>query len=142
MKTAQELRAGNVIMVGSDPLVVVKAEYTKSGRSTAVVKMKFKNLLTDTPSETIYGAGDKFEVVILEKKEATYSYFADPMYICMDEEFNQYEVEAENEAEAEELGWHYEDHAYSGEVYSIKVDEQEEDEQEEEDQRKPKNVHN
>ncbi|MFM2440892.1 MAG: hypothetical protein RLZZ349_619, partial [Pseudomonadota bacterium] len=28
MKTAQELRAGNVIMVGSDPLVVVKAEYT------------------------------------------------------------------------------------------------------------------
>ena len=52
MKTAQELRAGNVIMVGSDPLVVVKAEYTKSGRSTAVVKMKFKNLLTNTQSET------------------------------------------------------------------------------------------
>ncbi|MDR2001345.1 MAG: elongation factor P, partial [Zoogloeaceae bacterium] len=27
MKTAQELRAGNVIMVGNDPLVVQKAEY-------------------------------------------------------------------------------------------------------------------
>jgi hypothetical protein len=40
-----------------------------------------------------------------------------------------YEVEADNEAEAEALGWHYEDHAYSGEVYSIKVDEQEEDEE-------------
>ena len=40
-----------------------------------------------------------------------------------------YEVEAENEAEAEELGWHYEDYAFSGEVYSIKVDEQEEDEE-------------
>ena len=38
-----------------------------------------------------------------------------------------YEVEAENEAEAEELGWHYEDYAFSGEVYSIKVDEQEEE---------------
>ena len=36
----------------------------------------------------------------------------------------QYEVEAENEAEAEEQGWHYEDYAYSGEVYSIEVDEQ------------------
>ena len=95
MKTAQELRAGNVIMVGSDPLVVVKAEYTKSGRSTAVVKMKFKNLLTDTPSETIYGAGDKFEVVILEKKEATYSYFADPSYVFMDADYNQYDVDAE-----------------------------------------------
>jgi hypothetical protein len=39
-----------------------------------------------------------------------------------------YEVEAENEAEAEELGWHYEDYAFSGEVYSINVTEQEEDE--------------
>jgi hypothetical protein len=43
-----------------------------------------------------------------------------------------YEVEADNEAEAEEQGWHYEDHAYSGEVYSIKVDEKEEDEEEDE----------
>ena len=64
MKTAQELRAGNVIMIGTDPMVVVKAEYNKSGRTTAVVKMKFKNLLTDAPSETIYGAGDKFEVIV------------------------------------------------------------------------------
>jgi hypothetical protein len=39
-----------------------------------------------------------------------------------------YEVEAENEAEAEELGWHYEDYAFTGEVYSIKVEEQEEEE--------------
>lgn len=45
-------------------------------------------------------------------------------------EYN-YEVEAENEQEAEELGWHYEDYAFSGEVYSIAVDkhwEAEEDE--------------
>jgi len=41
-----------------------------------------------------------------------------------------YEVEADNEAEAEELGWHYEDYAFSGEVYSIDVDEQPEPEQE------------
>ena len=95
MKTAQELRAGNVIMVDGTPLVVVKAEYNKSGRSTAVVKMKFKNLLTDAPSETIYGAGDKFDVIVLEKKEATYSYFADPSYVFMDTEYNQYDVDAE-----------------------------------------------
>lgn len=95
MKIAQDLRVGNVIMVGTDPLVIVKAEYNKSGRSTAVVKMKFKNLLTDTPSETIYGAQDKFEVVVLEKKEVTYSYFADPTYVFMDKEYNQVDVDAE-----------------------------------------------
>lgn len=95
MKTAQELRAGNVIMIDGTPLVVVKAEYNKSGRSTAVVKMKFKNLLTEAPSEAIYGAGDKFDVIILEKKEVTYSYFADPTYVFMDAEYNQYDVDAE-----------------------------------------------
>jgi elongation factor P len=46
-------------------------------------------------SETIYGAGDKFDVIVLEKKEATYSYFADPTYVFMDAEYNQYDVDAE-----------------------------------------------
>ena len=39
---------------------------------------------------------DKMDQVILEKKECTYSYFADPMYVWMDADFNQYEVENEN----------------------------------------------
>lgn len=95
MKTAQELRAGNVIMVDGAPLVVVKAEYNKSGRNSAVVKMKFKNLLSEAPSETVYNAGDKFDVIVLEKKEVTYSYFADPTYVFMDGDYNQYDVDAE-----------------------------------------------
>ena len=100
MKTAQELRAGNVFMVGNDPMVVLKAEYSKSGRNASVVKMKMKNLLTDSPSETVYRADDKFEVIQLDRKEVTYSYFADPMYVFMDAEYNQYEIEAEYLADA------------------------------------------
>ena len=100
MKTAQELRSGNVIMVGSDPLVVQKSEYNKSGRNAAVVKMKLKNLLTGAPSESVYKADDKFEVVQLDRKEVTYSYFADPMYVFMDADYEQYEVEAENMTDA------------------------------------------
>jgi elongation factor P len=100
MKTAQEVRAGNVIMIGNDPMVVLKAEYNKSGRNSAVVKMKMKNLLTEAPNESIYRADDKFDVVVLEKKEVTYSYFADPLYVFMDSEYNQFEVEAENMEDA------------------------------------------
>jgi elongation factor P len=100
MKTAQELRVGNVFMVGNDPMVVLKAEYSKSGRNSSVVKMKFKNLLTESPSEAVYKADDKFDVVILEKKDVTYSYFADPMYVFMDAEYNQYEIEAETMTDA------------------------------------------
>ncbi len=100
MKTAQELRSGNVIMVGNDPLVVQKAEYSKSGRNASVVKMKLKNLLSGAASEAVYKADDKFDVVTLERKEATYSYYADPMYVFMDGEYNQFEVEAENMTDA------------------------------------------
>ena len=100
MKIAQELRSGNVIMVGGQPLVVQKTEYNKAGRNAAVVKMKLKNLLSGNPSEAVYKADDKFEVVVLEKKEASYSYFADPMYVFMDADYNQFEVEAENMTDA------------------------------------------
>ncbi|MDR2112662.1 MAG: elongation factor P [Candidatus Accumulibacter sp.] len=95
MKTAQELRAGNVFMVGNDAMVVLKAEYSKSGRNVSVVKMKMKNLLTGAPGETVYRADDKFDTVQLDRKEVTYSYFADPMYVFMDAEYNQYEIEAD-----------------------------------------------
>lgn len=100
MKTAQELRSGNVIMVGNDPLVVQKTEYNKSGRNAAVVKMKLKNLLNGSASESVYKADDKFDIVLLERKEVSFSYFGDPMYVFMDDEYNQYEVEAENMTDA------------------------------------------
>jgi elongation factor P len=96
MKIAQEVRAGNVIMIGSNPMVVQKAEFSKSGRNASVVKMKLRNLLSGSGTETVYRAYEKFDVIQLERKEVTYSYIADPMYVFMDEEFNQYEVEKQN----------------------------------------------
>ena len=66
MKLAQEVRAGNVIMVGKDPMVVQKAEFNKSGRNAAVVKMKLKNLLNGSGTETVYKADEKFELLMLD----------------------------------------------------------------------------
>ena len=100
MKTAQELRTGNVIMIGKDPMVVQKAEYNKSGRNAAVVKMKLKSLLSNSGTETVYRADEKFELLVLDRREVTYSYFAEPMYVFMDAEYNQYEVEAESMGDA------------------------------------------
>jgi elongation factor P len=100
MKIAQEIRAGNVIMVGKDPMVVQKAEFSKSGRNASVVKMKLKNLLSGSGTETIYRADEKFDVIQLERKEVSYSYFADPLYVFMDQEYHQHEVEADNLGDA------------------------------------------
>lgn len=100
MILAQELRAGNVIMIGKDPMVVQRAEYNKGGRNAAVMKLKLKNLLTGSATEVVYKADEKLENIILERKEVTYSYFSDPMYVFMDAEYNQYEVEAGNMGDA------------------------------------------
>ncbi len=100
MITAMEVRAGNVIMVGKDPMVVQRAEYNKGGRNAAVMRMKLKNLLTGGASEVVYKADEKLENIVLERKEATYSYFSDPMYVFMDGEYNQHEVEKDNMGDA------------------------------------------
>ena len=96
MKTAHELRTGNVFMLEGQPMVVLKADYNKSGRNAAVVKMKYKNLLTNSGSESVFKADEKFESLVLDRREVSYSYFADPMYVFMDAEYNQFEVESES----------------------------------------------
>ena len=79
MKLAQEIRAGNVIMLNGNPMVVQKAEYNKSGRNAAVVKMKLKNLHSDAGTETVFRADDRLEDVVLERKACTYSCFHDQL---------------------------------------------------------------
>ena len=100
MKIAQEFRAGNVIMHGKDPMVVLKTEYSRGGRNSATVRMKLKSLLSNSGTEVVFKADDKMDQIVLDKKECTYSYFADPMYAFMDAEYNQFEVEAENMGDA------------------------------------------
>ena len=124
MKTAQEVRVGNVVMVGKDPLVVLKAEFNKSGRNASVVKMKLRNILSGSTSETVYRADEKFDMVQLERKEVTYSYYADPSYVFMDEEFHQVEVDKENLGDALnylEDGMQVEVVLYEGRPISVEI---------------------
>ncbi|HYB50964.1 MAG TPA: elongation factor P [Burkholderiaceae bacterium] len=100
MKTAQEIRAGNVVMHGKDPMIVLRAEYSRGGRNAATVRLKLRGLLSNTGTEVVFRADDKVEQVMLDHKECTYSYFADPMYVFMDSEYNQYEVEVGNMGDA------------------------------------------
>ena len=100
MKVAQEIRAGNVIMHGKDPMVVLKTEYSRGGRNSATVRMKLKSLLSNSGTEVVFKADDKMDQIVLDKKDCTYTYVADPMYVFMDAEYNQFEVEAENMGDA------------------------------------------
>ena len=88
MKFAKEIRVGNIIMVEDKPFIVLRSDVNGSSRTGFTYKWKMKNLLTNAPLENVFRGDDKFDVVVLDKKPVTYSYFADPLYVFMDEEYN------------------------------------------------------
>jgi elongation factor P len=100
MKPAKEVRVGNIIMVDSKPMIVLRSDVNGSSRTGFTYKWKLKNLLTNSPMENVFRGDDKFDVIVLDKKPVTYSYFADPLYVFMDADFNQYEVDGENMGDA------------------------------------------
>jgi elongation factor P len=100
MKPAKEVRVGNIVMIDSKPFILLRSDVNGSSRTGFTYKWKMKNLLTSAPLENVFRGDDKFDVVVLEKKEVTYSYFADPLYVFMDADYNQYEIEAENMGDA------------------------------------------
>jgi elongation factor P len=100
MKPAKEIRVGNIIMVDSKPMIVLRSDVNGSSRTGFTYKWKMKNLLTNTPMENVFRGDDKFDVVVLDKKPVTYSYFADPLYVFMDADYEQYEIEEENLGDA------------------------------------------
>jgi len=124
MKFAKEVRVGNIIMVGSEPFIVLRSDVNGSSRTGFTYKWKMKNLLTNSPLENVFRGDDKFEVVVLDKKPVSYSYFADPLYVFMDEEYNQYEVEGENMTDALnylEDGMQCEVVFYNGKAISVEM---------------------
>jgi elongation factor P len=100
MKPAKEIRVGNIIMIDSKPMIVLRSDINGSSRTGFTYKWKMKSLLTGSPLENVFRGDDKFEVVVLDKKPVTYSYFADPLFVFMDDEYNQFEIEEENLGEA------------------------------------------
>ena len=100
MKPAKEIRVGNIIMVDSKPMIVLRSDINGSSRTGFTYKWKMKNLLTNSPQENVFRGDDKFDVVVLDKKPVTYSYFADPLFVFMDAEYNQFEIEEENLGDA------------------------------------------
>ena len=100
MKPAKEIRVGNIIMIDGKPMIVLRSDVNGSSRTGFTYKWKMKNLLTNAPMENVFRGDDKFEVVVLDKKPVTYSYFADPLFVFMDAEYNQYEIEEENLGDA------------------------------------------
>jgi len=96
MKEASEFRAGNIIKMGTELLLVLKAEYNKGARSASTMKLKTKNLAVGSIAETVYRATDKLDEVRLDRRKMQFSYKSGDSYVFMDEAtYEQLELSAE-----------------------------------------------
>jgi elongation factor P len=101
LKTAQEVSTGNILKIGTDIFIILKATYNKSGRNSAVVKFKMKNLITGQIKEEVVKAGDKLEDIRLDKKTMQFLYEVGGDYNFMDQEtFEQIDLTADDLGDA------------------------------------------
>ncbi|WP_297405855.1 elongation factor P [uncultured Cetobacterium sp.] len=101
MKNAQELRAGSTLRIGNEPFVILKAEYNKSGRNSAMMKYKMKNLLNGNITDAIYKADEKMDDIRLEKVKVVYSYNDGDFYVFSNPvTWDQIELKAEDLGDA------------------------------------------
>lgn len=96
MKFAKEIRVGNIILINNKPMIILRSDIHGSSRTNFTYKWKMKNLLTNSPQENVFRGDDKFEIIVLDKKSVTYSYFSNPLYVFIDSHYSQYEIESEN----------------------------------------------
>lgn len=93
MKFANEVRAGNIIKVGRDLWLVVKADYYRAARKEATVQMKLKNIDTGNTTDTVYKLDDKLDEVRLDKKPIQFLYKVNDKFSFMDQEtFEQFDM--------------------------------------------------
>jgi elongation factor P len=84
MINAGELRPGNTVERQGELLQVLEFAHNKQGRGTAIVRAKFKNLLTGAVTEETFRPEEKFGRARVERSEAQYLYQDGDNYVVMD----------------------------------------------------------
>lgn len=89
---AVDLKTGVIFKENKTPFQVMKYEHVKSARGSAVVKIRYKNLLNGSVMEKGYNAGASVDDADIVRKNAQYLYKNGEKYVFMDPDtFEQFE---------------------------------------------------
>jgi len=90
------LRAGTTFQIDSQPYVVLKYEHTKMGRGTANIKVKIKNLKSNTVLEKTFVSGAQVQEISTTKRKLQYLYQQGDNFCFMDpKNFEQFSLKKE-----------------------------------------------
>src|SRR5689334_23834893 len=90
-----DFKNGVSVILDGEIFTIVWFQHHKPGKGGAVMRTKLKNLRTGGVIDRTFGAGEKFEQAILERKPMQYLYKQDDEYVLMDPEtFDQVGISA------------------------------------------------
>jgi len=96
MISTAQFKKGIYILFHEEPHMVVDISFVSPGKGSAFYRTKLKNLYSGHIVEYTYKSGEKVEEVLVETKEAEYSYFDGSNYVFIEPRtFEQYAVPQE-----------------------------------------------
>ena len=84
MITARDLRKGTTIEWNDELYRVVESQHALIGRGSATVRVKLRNLRTDSTTDHTFSPGQRFDDFRLESREVQYLYTDGHLYHFMD----------------------------------------------------------
>lgn len=91
MLSSNELRNGTVFKYEGKTWVVLKYEFTKTGRGSGTVKVKARDLVSNSIVEKGFNLNQKFEEASVEKRSAQYMYSdGTDAYLMDNESYEQF----------------------------------------------------
>lgn len=69
-----EIKIGKILLINSEPYVVIKADHHKMGRGGAVLKTKLKNIISGNVMERTWQGNDHAEEADVEYRKANFLY--------------------------------------------------------------------
>jgi elongation factor P len=99
-----DFRKNLKIEVDNEPWVILEAQHVKPGKGVAIVKTRFKNLISGRVLERNFRSGDKCDVPDLHAMNAQFLYASGDEYVFMDQE-NFEQVSLTKDAVDEAVPW-------------------------------------
>jgi elongation factor P len=96
MADTSDFRNGLIIKFKNDLYTIVEFQHVKPGKGGAFVRSTLKNLRNGKVLENTFRAGEKIEIVRVERKKYQYLYRENEFLVCMDNEtFEQLNISKE-----------------------------------------------
>ncbi len=86
MISVSDFRNGVTFEMDGNVMQIVEFQHVKPGKGAAFVRVKMKNVITGSITETTFNPNDKYPTAYVERKKMSYSYNDDNLYYFMDNE--------------------------------------------------------